>query len=313
MGSKSPISKPFSFPEIMPIPENQLVTWSHRGSVTQSSETYSAIKNALESSKAKYADKNFEVFLQGSYGNETNIYAESDVDIVIKLNSIMRSDLTQLSQSQQRAYHDTFSKAEYKFSDFWDGVLLRLSTAFGTGNIEAGRKAIRIKPNGSRRKADVIVCYQYRRYRLFESSANQDYIPGIIFPTSGGEVINFPKLHAANCTSTHQETNSMFKPLVRIMKNARSRLVEEGAIGTNTAPSYFIECLLFNVPDDKFAGSYGDAFCNCVNWLMAADRSRFRCANEQIDLFGDSNVQWNMKDCGTFLNAVAALWINWVE
>ena len=69
----------------MPIPESQLETWSHQGSITQSSNTYNSIKNVLEAGTTPYASKNFKVFLQGSYGNDTNIYAESDVDIVIRL------------------------------------------------------------------------------------------------------------------------------------------------------------------------------------------------------------------------------------
>lgn len=69
----------------MAIPESQLETWSKQGSVTQSSTTYQIIRNALLDAKAVYADKTFEVFLQGSYGNDTNIYAESDVDTVMRL------------------------------------------------------------------------------------------------------------------------------------------------------------------------------------------------------------------------------------
>ena len=63
------------------IPETQLDTWSHQGSITQSSATYATIKRSLEASDAGYANKNFHVFLQGSYGNDTNVYAESDVDV----------------------------------------------------------------------------------------------------------------------------------------------------------------------------------------------------------------------------------------
>ena len=70
----------------MTIPESQLETWSHQGSVTQSSATYNTIKNVLKDADTPYAGKSYSVFLQGSYGNDTNIYAESDVDIVIKLN-----------------------------------------------------------------------------------------------------------------------------------------------------------------------------------------------------------------------------------
>ena len=72
----------------MPIPESQLEIWSKQGSISQSSSTYASVKNALEDSKAIYKDQSFEVLLQGSYGNDTNIYAESDVDVVIRLDSI---------------------------------------------------------------------------------------------------------------------------------------------------------------------------------------------------------------------------------
>jgi tRNA nucleotidyltransferase (CCA-adding enzyme) len=85
----------------MAIPESQLETWSHQGSITQSSNTYNTIKNVLEGSTTPYANKNFKVFLQGSYGNDTNIYAESDVDIVIRLDDCFHSDLKSLSEDEK--------------------------------------------------------------------------------------------------------------------------------------------------------------------------------------------------------------------
>ena len=72
----------------MAIPEAQLDTWSHQGSVTQSSGTYQTMRNALIAPTAPYAGRAYDVFLQGSYGNDTNIYAESDVDTVIRLDAI---------------------------------------------------------------------------------------------------------------------------------------------------------------------------------------------------------------------------------
>jgi effector-binding domain-containing protein len=49
----------------MAIPNAQLETWSHQGSIAQSSVTYGSIKRALESNGTKYTGKSFEVFLQG--------------------------------------------------------------------------------------------------------------------------------------------------------------------------------------------------------------------------------------------------------
>ncbi len=80
----------------MAIPETQLETWSHQGAMATSRDTYATIKRALEDSKARYANRSFEVFLQGSYGNDTNIYAESDVDIVISCSDTFYRDVSAL-------------------------------------------------------------------------------------------------------------------------------------------------------------------------------------------------------------------------
>ena len=88
------------------IPESQLNTWSHQGSVTQSSETYATIKRALEKDSAGYAEHDYQVFLQGSYGNDTNIYSESDVDIVIRLDSMYYYDISKLDDAAKQAFHE---------------------------------------------------------------------------------------------------------------------------------------------------------------------------------------------------------------
>ncbi len=294
----------------MPISESQLETWSHQGSIQQSSTTCQTIRSALLSEKAAYKDKSFEVFLQGSYGNDTNIYAESDVDTVIRLDSIYGYDLSALPQEQQAAFHQaTGGSATYTFSEFKTGVVSRLTNAFDAANVTPGNKAIRIKPNGTRRSADVVACYQYRRYLRFISLNDQEYVPGVIFPTtSSGTIINYPKRHSDNCTTKHQATNSWFKPTVRIFKNMRSKLVEDGTLAKDTAPSYYIEGMLWNVPKDKFGISYGDTFCNCLNWLCQTDRTKLTCANEQYRLLGTTNVQWSAANCDLFLNALVRLW-----
>ena len=111
----------------MAIPESQLDTWSHQGSVTQSSNTYNTIKSILEASTTPYAGKNFEVFLQGSYGNDTNIYAESDVDIVIRLDDCFQTDLSELTEQEKGAYRSAFRDATYTHIDFKRDVLSALT------------------------------------------------------------------------------------------------------------------------------------------------------------------------------------------
>src|SRR5271170_5184562 len=129
----------------MAIPEKQLDTWSNPGSVTQSSATYATVKNSLEATDAKYAGKDFEVFLQGSYGNDTNIWAESDVDIMIRLNSCYYSDVSRLTPEDLQAYQAAFVKATYAWSQFKGDVLKVLTDRYGT-DVSGGDKAFAIAP-----------------------------------------------------------------------------------------------------------------------------------------------------------------------
>ena len=296
----------------MAIPESQLTTWSSQGSVTQSKSTYATVKNALEAASALYASQSYSVFLQGSYGNDTNIYIDSDVDTVIRLDSIFRSDLSQLPSEQQTAYHQSFANATYTFGEFKQGVHTRLTNAFGANEVTLGDRAFHIKPNSSRRNADVVARHQYRRYVRFNGQDDQEYVAGIIIPgTSKGDIINYPNLHSGNLTARHQSTNSWLKPTIRIFKNMRNKLIDDGVISDDTACSYYIEGMLYNVPNDKFGGTYGDTFCNSVNWLRQTDRSKLICPNQQYWLLGNSNVQWTAAKCDQFLNALATLWNNW--
>lgn len=297
----------------MPIPESQLETWSHQGSITQSSNTYNAIKSVLEASTTPYAGKNFKVFLQGSYGNDTNIYAESDVDIVIRLDDCFQSDLESLSDDEKSAYQEAFSDATYTHTDFKRDVLSVLEDQYGSA-VKTGDKAIAIDASGSRRKSDVIVSTQFRRYFKFRSASDSEYVEGICFFNAAGErIANYPKQHSANLTAKHQASSKWLKPMARVFKNMRSRLVESGLIEAGIAPSYFIEGLLYNVPNEKFTTSYQDCVVNILNWYRQdAAKTDLVCANEQYYLLRDGyHTCWSQTDCDALVEVAVDLWNQW--
>lgn len=297
----------------MPIPEAQLETWSHQGSIAQSSGTYNAVKNVLQANPAPYAGKRFEVFLQGSYGNDTNIFAESDVDIVIQLNDCFYSDLEGLSEPEKNAYKSAFVDATYTLATFKQDVLSVLRAQYG-GAVTEGAKAISIDANGTRRKADVLVACQFRRYFKFRSSADSSYAEGLCFFNSAGDrIANYPRYHSGNLTARHQASGKWLKPMARVLKNMRSRLVNDGLIASGVAPSYYLEGLLYNVPLDKLAGSYQDCVVNLLNWYRnEADKTNLECANEQYYLLrNNSHTCWNQPDCDAFIEAAVTLWNNW--
>jgi hypothetical protein len=297
----------------MAIPESQLDTWSHQGSITNSSNTYNAIKNVLEGTAVPYANRNYEVFLQGSYGNDTNIWAESDVDIVIQLNGTFNSDLEKLTKSEIDAWDTAYADGSYHNADFKRDVLQVLTKAYGT-DVTGGDKALAIAARGNRRKADVIVANAFRRYIKFNGLSDESYVPGMCFWNKAGtRIANYPKLHSTNLTVKHQATGSWLKPMIRILKNLRGRLIEDGLLKAGIAPSYYLEGLLYNVPTDKFVDSYADCFVNCVNWIQnESTKNLLVCANEQYYLLRDgSPVCWPPANADSFLSAAIKLWNEW--
>lgn len=296
----------------MAIPEAQLETWSHQGSVTQSKDTYATIRCALEFERAQYTSRDFEPFLQGSYGNDTNIYAESDVDIVSRLDASFYYSLDDLTRDEKAAFERTYSGgATYTHAQFKAHVIAALEAAF-PGAVTPGNKAIKIAASGNRRSADVVAAAQFRRYYSFPSASGASYAEGIcFFLPDGTQVVNYPRQHSANCTAKHQATNGWFKPTVRILKNIRRAMVDDGLIAKTIAPSYFLEGLLYNVANDNFGGSYEDTIVASINWIRQTDRSKFVCANEQFILFGDWPETWPVAHYNQFMNAFVGYWKNW--
>jgi len=297
----------------MSIPQSKLETWSHQGSLAGSRDTYATVKRALESQSAKFPNRNFDVFLQGSYGNDTNIFDESDVDVVIRYNGAFFHDLKELPADQKTAFQLHFSDGTYPYSTFKNHVQETLVSAFGD-SVKPGKKAIRIEGGNARRNADVVVAFEFRRYYKFNGAFDQSFDTGIaLFTSDNTRIANYPKQHSANCTAKHQATGGNFKPMVRIFKNMRSKLIADGSIGKGTAPSYFIEGLLYNVPNNLFDGSLDGIVLNILDWLFKTnDRTEFVCANEQYYLLRDNDpVCWPTANGAQFVSAAIQLWNNW--
>jgi len=293
----------------MAISEEQLETWSHQGSKVQSAATYAAVKSVLCDSEAPYASRNFDVFLQGSYGNDTNIYAESDVDVVICLSDAYNADISDLDSDEKAAYEADRSTADYGFMEFRKEVISWLTHNFGPG-VKLGKKAILVPGTNGRRDADVLACIVHKRFTSYRSSWNSCYHTGIYFrTTSGTKIINFPKQHSDNCTTKHQETQSRFKANVRVLKNMRKSMVSANWLADGVAPSYFIEGMLWNVPSQNFAGSYQQTIENCLYWLELTNPTQLVCANDLHWLIRDgAAVCWNTKDFQEFLSAARQYW-----
>src|SRR3569833_1768464 len=224
------------------IAESQLDIWASHGPTPQFTDTYSRIRNNLLDAAAPYQLADTEVFLQGSYKNDTNVYGDSDVDIVLCHNGAYYRDLSRLSPEARRAYDiGTGGAVTYGYADFKRDAAAYIQQLYKSMNARA--KAIYIPGgNSGRRNADILIASQFRRYYEFKSLQSQRYDEGVCFFTPNGSMIeNFPKLHSDNYTTKHQNTQSYFKPMVRIFKNMRNTMIAKGLLADRVAPSYFIE------------------------------------------------------------------------
>jgi hypothetical protein len=175
---------------------------------------------------------------------------------------------------------------------------------------------LKLAAGGGRLAADIIPAIHFRKYTYFYGPSACAYIDGIQFESRAdrGTIVNFPKPHYENGINKHsaRRTNGWYKPTVRIFKNARTCLVNRGSIAEDLAPSYLLESLLYNVPDDKFGGSFQNTFIAAFNWIWgSANVDSLTCQNEQLKLFGNAPVQWSIEKARQFLAALKALWENW--
>ena len=280
------------------ISEEQLETWEKRGPQESSKNTYNRIKNLLESHDdlKKYQ---FNIFLQGSYGNNMNIYGNSDVDIIVCLTSMFTRDISKLSSTEEKEYLKNFSTSEIKLSVFKNDVISVLKSRY---DVEIKNKCLKI--SGTPLSADVVVSNEYRKYHSYSIYNRKDYDEGIIFYSLKGEkIISYPQLHYENGVTKNSKSQKNFKKTVRIFKNIKSKLVNDKVLSSKTAPSYFIECLIYNVPNENFVNNRQQRVLNVFSWLTNNISENLVCQNGKKYLFGATDEQWNMSNCLEFILA----------
>lgn len=300
----------------MTIPESQFETWSHQGAVSSSKSTHVSIRMALDQYEGYPDNINFDVYLQGSYKNDTNIRGQSDVDVVVMLKSSFYGDISGLPSEQQSLYKTNFGDATYNWPNFRADVFKALEQYYGHSEIKEGRKSIKIRNStGNRLPADVVVCMEFRKYLKFLDYYSQEYIDGIEFfvPSENRWIVSYPKCHYENSIKKNSAnaTNGLYKPVVRIFKNARSYLIDHNVISDELAPSYFLEGLIYNVPNENFVEGFRETVYNILKWLSETDYGQFVSPSEQQLLFGNSPEQWNMSNAHQLVSSFIKLWNDW--
>lgn len=234
--------------------EDTLTAWAKGPGETEQTKCDNAervIRDALQAdSFLKTLNPAPKVFVQGSYRANTNVRADSDVDVCILLPetyfwSIQFSDIT--------AEQVPGTKPPIYFKDFKNAVENALVNRFGRAGVTRGDKAFDVHANTYRIDADVVAAFEHRRYLNRRPDGVIPYELGIEFSTdSGVQIINWPEQTHENGVAKNKRTGRTYKSAIRIIKRLRNQMQEEKITSARDIGSFLIESLVRNVPDESF-------------------------------------------------------------
>ena len=254
----------------MALSSKQIRDWSQRGDPIHAWYSYEMVRGSLTQGKL---EGTWSVYPQGSYANKTNIAADSDVDLVVALTSSFYPNKKDLSLIESEEYDKYYERADRTWRDFRDAVTRILRQDFW---VVEGSKAVKVRSGLIRLPADVLIALEHRHYKSFPSLEGQIFVDGVQFYRSGDhKIVNFPKQHREACAAKERRTGWNYRNVVRVAKNARNALIEDDGsqVGPGTAPSYFLESLLWNVPDPCFSSGPDNAYPQAIRWLYGNQRT----------------------------------------
>ncbi len=201
------------------------------------------------------SSEDVEIFIQGSYANNTCVRGESDVDI-----AVVRHDAYNYAFGNEFAPYLDGIKYKQEALVFKSTVLKALQGAFNPVNVHRHNKSIKVDGNTYRKQADVVPAFSIRYCYDSERGNYTSYLEGITIFADDGEIINnFPKQHIANGKQKNIDTHYYYKKMVRIMKKMRYQMDDLHYSSAKNVSSFGLESLLWNVPDELFM-KYGETY-----------------------------------------------------
>ncbi|MCK5588821.1 MAG: hypothetical protein KAI16_00735 [Candidatus Pacebacteria bacterium] len=155
--------------------------------------------------------------------------------------------------------------------------------------VERKDKCIKINENTYRVRADVVPTFELKRLK----NAYETSVKGIkLISDEGKSIQNFPKQHKTNGEDKNQRTNSNYKSVVRVIKNLKNNLIDDGIIDEKLMPSFFIESLVWNINDTYFYGTLNRKMILNVLEKLKSDMDNESIAIEYSEI---NNLIWLFK------------------
>lgn len=287
--------------------EEQLKLYTRPPSNTEESKLQNSEKMVRDaiSSDEKLKKKSTETFGQGSYANNTNVRLNSDIDINVCYTGGFFFDLPKDAEEKDVGI-DHLSASEYTYSEFKDDVENALINKFGKEFIERNDKCITVLPNTNRIITDVVPTWSYRRY-----NKNKSFESGTRFFSDNNKTItNFPKQHIANGIEKNKATSRRFKRLVRLHRQLRYKMIDDGEEVSDNITSFLLECLVWNVPNNKIDNynSWNDRLKESIafifnNTIKKSDCEEWGEVSELFYLF-HSGRKWSYSDVNKYMDTL---------
>lgn len=293
--------------------EDQFTSWSVGPGKTEqdrSDNAESVIKSAINAD-LDLANLSVSVFPHGSYKVRTNIAQDSDVDICVCLGSTFYYDLP----NGYTAEDFGIVASTRTYSWFKNKVKQSLMNRFGEESVKPGNIAFGVNENSYRVDADVLPAFEYRRYTGFDSQGRPKFERGVkFFPSDDGDlVVNWPQQSYDNGVLKNSLSGRKYKRAIRILKNLRNQMQDEGIDGAGGVASCLLEHVCWNVPDSVFQGeSYYGIIKNVLAHVYNHTITHEKCkdweeVNELKYLFGPwqplPGQKWTRKQTNNFMDA----------
>lgn len=284
--------------------EDKLRGWTGPSSTTEQDKqdrTERMIRDAIKAHQA-FNGCSLTVYTKGSYANNTNVRSDSDVDIAVQCSEAMY---------WEEATPGVKSTGSSPYSGPWTPAKLRaevkaaLTAKFPNQVDSSGSTAFRIHSGSARVDADVVPCFDYRYYM----SGGQYRDGAKVFKKDGSSLVNFPEQQYINGVAKNKRTNLYYKQAVRIMKRLENAMAISG--DHRQVPSFFVECLVYNVPDsiltrstwtDTVKGIISHVFHELDGPEPSDEAERWFEVNECKFLFAPGQ-NWTRQDARAFMKA----------
>lgn len=288
--------------------EETLKSWKTPASNTEEqriNNTINMIKSAIDGC-ANLNDLDIDIFVQGSYANNTNVRTNSDVDVCVMLTNTF---YTEYPDGKTREDYG-FIEGTMSFNEYKQRIKKAIVNKFGAESVSIGNKSLKIRSNSYHVNADVVVAFMLKDYKAIESTDPEKYVEGTrFFDTNGMMVTNFPKVHIANGTKKNSATNHQYKFLVRMFKKIRNNMVDDLVINEDIISSFLTECLVWNIPNEIITGydTWEETIRQSILYLFNAIKNdkhkEWGEVSECLYLF-HSGRKWTDKDVQAFLESM---------